>query len=113
LRGREGCGWEEDGGEGPSPAAAVLHTPRTRAASGACPPHARPVGASPRFNWWVLYALCGCVQANRISLPNSSVVDMLEPIEGLELGRLLGKGAYGSVYAGTWMGTPVAVKVGD
>ncbi|KAL6762195.1 hypothetical protein V8C86DRAFT_691715 [Haematococcus lacustris] len=34
-------------------------------------------------------------------------------IPGLELGSLLGRGAFGSVYAGTWYGTPVAVKVVD
>eukprot|EP00798_Chlamydomonas_sp_ICE-L_P013679 gene13679-19567_t len=34
-------------------------------------------------------------------------------IEGLEVGRLLGKGAFGSVYSGLWFGTPVAVKVID
>lgn len=32
-------------------------------------------------------------------------------IEGLELAHLLGKGAFGSVYAGSWWGAPVAVKV--
>ena len=33
-------------------------------------------------------------------------------VEGLELGHLLGKGSFGSVYYGTWHGAPVAVKVG-
>ena len=32
-------------------------------------------------------------------------------VEGLEVGHLLGKGAYGKVYSGNWFGTPVAVKV--
>ncbi|GLC36181.1 hypothetical protein PLESTF_001471200 [Pleodorina starrii] len=36
-----------------------------------------------------------------------------EIVEGLELGHLLGKGSFGSVYYGTWLGTPVAVKVMD
>ncbi|KAL6763903.1 mixed lineage protein kinase [Haematococcus lacustris] len=34
-------------------------------------------------------------------------------VEGLDLGALLGRGAYGSVYAGNWYGTQVAVKVVD
>ncbi len=34
-----------------------------------------------------------------------------ESIGGLTMGHLLGKGAYGSVYYGTWYSTPVAVKV--
>lgn len=34
-----------------------------------------------------------------------------ESISGLSMGHLLGKGAYGSVYYGTWYGSPVAVKV--
>ena len=36
-----------------------------------------------------------------------------ESINGLSMGHLLGKGAYGSVYHGTWYGTSVAVKVGS
>ncbi|KAG2432963.1 hypothetical protein HXX76_008691 [Chlamydomonas incerta] len=36
-----------------------------------------------------------------------------ESINGLSMGHLLGKGAYGSVYYGTWYGTPVAVKIID
>ncbi|KAG2434249.1 hypothetical protein HXX76_007974 [Chlamydomonas incerta] len=34
-------------------------------------------------------------------------------VEGLTLSNLLGKGSFGSVYFGTWMGTPVAVKIMD
>lgn len=33
------------------------------------------------------------------------------PFEGLELGPMLGKGAYGVVYRGLWHGQRVAVKV--
>ncbi|PNW77428.1 hypothetical protein CHLRE_10g436100v5 [Chlamydomonas reinhardtii] len=36
-----------------------------------------------------------------------------ESINGLSMGHLLGKGAYGSVYHGTWYGTSVAVKIID
>eukprot|EP00798_Chlamydomonas_sp_ICE-L_P002176 gene2176-12166_t len=32
-------------------------------------------------------------------------------MEGLDMGHLLGKGSFGSVYYGTWYGSPVAVKV--
>lgn len=45
------------------------------------------------------------------SLSSASVV-FGDSIEGLVTGHLLGKGAFGSVYYGTWFGTPVAVKVG-
>ena len=34
------------------------------------------------------------------------------PVEGLQLGHLLGKGSYGRVYHGFWHGQEVAVKVG-
>mmetsp|Transcript_35206 Transcript_35206/g.78353 ORF Transcript_35206/g.78353 Transcript_35206/m.78353 type:complete len:865 (-) Transcript_35206:387-2981(-) len=34
-----------------------------------------------------------------------------DELEGLEMGHLLGKGTFGSVYYGTWFGTPVAVKI--
>ncbi|GLC34060.1 hypothetical protein PLESTB_000832900 [Pleodorina starrii] len=36
-----------------------------------------------------------------------------ESIRGLSMGHLLGKGAYGSVYYGTWYGSAVAVKIID
>ncbi|KAG2501254.1 hypothetical protein HYH03_001061 [Edaphochlamys debaryana] len=36
-----------------------------------------------------------------------------ETIGGLTMGHLLGKGAYGSVYYGTWYGSAVAVKIID
>ncbi|GLI66067.1 hypothetical protein VaNZ11_009786 [Volvox africanus] len=36
-----------------------------------------------------------------------------ESITGLSMGHLLGKGAYGSVYYGTWYGSAVAVKIID
>ncbi|KXZ51728.1 hypothetical protein GPECTOR_11g175 [Gonium pectorale] len=36
-----------------------------------------------------------------------------ESISGLTMGHLLGKGAYGSVYYGTWYGSSVAVKIID
>ncbi|PNH11410.1 Mitogen-activated protein kinase kinase kinase 13-A [Tetrabaena socialis] len=36
-----------------------------------------------------------------------------EAISGLIMGHLLGKGSYGSVYAGTWFGSAVAVKIID
>lgn len=32
-------------------------------------------------------------------------------VEELELQRLLGKGGFGSVFAGTWKGSPAAIKV--
>jgi hypothetical protein len=34
-----------------------------------------------------------------------------DQVEGLVLGQLIGRGSYGSVYAGTWFGSKVAVKV--
>ncbi|MEW5300051.1 MAG: hypothetical protein WDW36_003011 [Sanguina aurantia] len=46
------------------------------------------------------------------SLSSASVV-FGDSIEGLVTGHLLGKGAFGSVYYGTWFGTPVAVKIVD
>lgn len=33
------------------------------------------------------------------------------PIDGVQLGPMLGKGSYGRVYHGYWQGTEVAVKV--
>lgn len=48
----------------------------------------------------------------------SSVISMIssigsrpEALDGLEMGHLLGKGSFGSVYYGTYFGTPVAVKI--
>lgn len=45
-----------------------------------------------------------------LPLPSHAAVSLAS--QGLELGHLLGKGSFGSVYYGTWLGTPVAVKVG-
>lgn len=46
------------------------------------------------------------------SLHDRELWQLPESIGGLTMGHLLGKGAYGSVYYGTWYSTPVAVKVG-
>jgi len=35
------------------------------------------------------------------------------PVEGVELGPLLGRGSYGRVYLGRWNGQEVAIKVRD
>lgn len=51
-----------------------------------------------------------------VSLINSNYSSLLSSsseCDGLELGHLLGKGTFGSVYYGTWFGSPVAVKVID
>ena len=51
-----------------------------------------------------------------VSMMNSNFSSLLSSsseYEGLELGHLLGKGTFGSVYYGTFFGTPVAVKVID
>mmetsp|Transcript_23522 Transcript_23522/g.51619 ORF Transcript_23522/g.51619 Transcript_23522/m.51619 type:complete len:903 (+) Transcript_23522:219-2927(+) len=42
-----------------------------------------------------------------------AVSETTDVVEGLCIGHLLGKGAYGSVYSGTWFGTDVAIKVVD
>ena len=45
---------------------------------------------------------------------SSSTLDPMTavpPIEGVQLGPLLGKGSFGSVHYGTWNGKAVAVKV--
>ncbi len=55
-----------------------------------------------------------CVQdtANmQISLNLASLVTPVSNLDGLQLGHLLGKGAYGKVFDGTWLGTHVAIKV--
>jgi predicted Ser/Thr protein kinase len=42
---------------------------------------------------------------------HGSQVSQGVPIDGVQLGPMLGKGSYGRVYHGYWQGTEVAVKV--
>ncbi len=73
-----------------------------------------------------VHCVCVCVPQDADSIPNSSsrfslarssravgALNPTSPVQGLQLGALLGTGSFGSVYAGHWYGTPVAIKVID
>lgn len=80
--------------------------------------------AAPVWSWSVVVVLVLCASVGRrvstasagsLSMAGLSISSNASSgnIDGLELGHLLGKGSFGSVYYGSWMGTPVAVKVGS
>ena len=47
----------------------------------------------------------------RVELPEDEFEEEAAPVEGIELGPLLGRGSYGRVYLGRWNGQEVAIKV--
>ncbi|KAG2432561.1 hypothetical protein HXX76_008906 [Chlamydomonas incerta] len=76
-----------------------------------------PLAASARRFYFMSVDLTGRAMSSKASSVLSGATSTWstgsEVVEGLELGHLLGKGSFGSVYFGTWMGTSVAVKVMD
>lgn len=75
-----------------------IASPRAQTPRGVCPPldlHSGPSQGS---------MLTGSPASER-SMPDAI------PFQGLELGYVLGRGAFGSVFQGTYNGKPVAVKV--
>ena len=53
----------------------------------------------------------GATAASAASFGSCAAARAPPPFEGLEVGALLGRGGYGSVYRGTYQGQPCAVKV--
>ena len=79
-------------------AGAQIASPRVQTPRGVCPPLDMQSGPSQSS------MLMGS-PVSPLGMPDAI------PFQGLELGYVLGRGAFGSVFQGTYNGKPVAVKV--